>query len=104
MKRVHLLPENIWDEQDIVMPNWSKKISNDLVALLRIFFRKTAYKSEFSEFFLPLGQPLVDALHETCAPTSKKYMGSTRYSDEKLVKKISNDLIALLRFRFRKTT
>ena len=46
----------------------------------------------------------MDALHETCAPTSKKYMGSTRYSDEKLVKKISNDLVALLRFRFRKTT
>ena len=49
----------------------SKNISNFLAALLRFSFRKVAWKSKFSEFFLSLKEALVAAFHETSAFTSR---------------------------------
>ena len=72
-------------EQGIVMPNLysrtrqehSKLIRetrNFSVAFLRFRFTKTTVKSKFSEFYLPLRDPLVATFIETPAPTSRKYV------------------------------
>ena len=52
----------------------TKKLSNFLVTYLHFCFRKTTKNSKFSEFFLPLIDPLDATFNETPAPTSGKYI------------------------------
>ena len=62
--------------------NWARYIdfklmksnSNLYVKLLRFCFRKTNYKSNSSESFLPLIDPLLATFNERRAPTSRKYV------------------------------
>ena len=58
-------------EQGIVIQNWSK-ILQIFVALLRFCFRKATQKSNSSESFLSLIDPLVTTFNERRAPTLRK--------------------------------
>ena len=73
MKRVHLLPENIYWTR-FTNAKLRKYISNFLVELLGFCFIKTTWKAKFSEFFLPVRNHLVASFNETRAPTSRKYV------------------------------
>ena len=55
-------------------PKLIKNVSSSLVALLRFCFTKTTWKTKFSEFFLPLRNPLVDTFSEMCASSSRNWV------------------------------
>ena len=78
-----------------------KNISNFLVALLRFSFRKTTFKSKFSEFFTS-NRPFVGYFQWNPCTYFQKIYSWARYSDAKLIKKILNFLLTLLRSCFRK--
>ena len=60
-------------QQDIMMPNRSKIIQNFRShSSILLYIRKTTKKPKFSEFFLPLIDPLVATFNDMHAPTSKK--------------------------------
>ena len=79
-----------------------KNISKVLVALLCFVFRKTACKSNFSEFFFISDRPFGDYFQWNECAYFQKICNSARYSDAELIKNISKFLVALLRFGFRK--
>ena len=80
-----------------------KNILNFSVALLRFSFRKTTYKSKFSEFFTS-NRTFGGYFQSNACTSFQKRCIWRRYSDVKLIKNISNFLVALLRFYFRKRT
>ena len=57
----------------IVMPNWSKTFQN-FWSLSSVFPLENKQESKYSEFFLPLLDPLVTTFSEKRAPTSTKYV------------------------------
>ena len=77
-----------------------KNISN-FFALFRFSFRKTTFKSKFSEFFTSKRHFVGYFQWNACTYFQKTCIW-TRYSNVKLINKISNILVALLHFGFRK--
>ena len=80
-----------------------KNILDFLVVLLRFCFSKTTWKFKFSGFLI--SKRLFDGCFLWNEYTYFQNIYSwTRYCDAKLIKNISNFLVALLCFWFRKTT
>ena len=83
--------------------NLIKNISNFLVALLRFCYRKSIWKTKFSEFFT--SKRLFGGYIQWNARSYfQKRCSWTMYRNAKLIKNISNFLVALFRFCIRKTT
>ena len=78
-----------------------KNISNFLVTLLRFCFRKQPKNLNFQSFFTSKRHFVGYFQWNACTYFQKIY-NCTRYIDAKLTKNISNFLVALLRFWFRK--
>ena len=64
--------KNYVAEQGIVIPNWSKTLQAFLWHSSIFALEKQPKNLNYSEFLLPLRDPLVATFHETRSPTSRK--------------------------------
>ena len=90
-------------EQGIAMPNWSETFETFWWHSYSFALEKQPKNLNFQTFYTS-NKPFGGYFQWNACTYFQKIYNSTRYTDAKLIKNISNFFVKLVRFYFRKTT